>query len=34
MKENVFIVPEGTKVITRGIVPRDVTNVIIPQYCY
>ena len=31
MKENVFIVPEGTKVITRGIVPQDVTKVVIPD---
>lgn len=31
MKENVFIVPEGTKVITRGTIPRDVTKVVIPD---
>ena len=31
MKENVFIVPEGTKVITHGIVPQDVTKVVIPD---
>ena len=31
MKDNVFIVPDGTTIITRGMIPYDTTVVIIPK---
>lgn len=31
MKDNVFTVPDGTTIITKGMIPRDTTIVIIPE---
>ena len=31
MKDNVFIVPDGTTIITRGMIPSDTTVVVIPE---
>ena len=31
MKEKIFIVPDGTTEIKRGMIPRDATVVVIPE---